>query len=339
MRIRRKYIRDTVYITGETCIHIDEERGMKKVKVIVNPASGKGNGLKATPEIREQLTRAGIPFDLVMTKHPGHAMVLAQQAVEDMFDTVIAAGGDGTVNEVVNGLMLVKQFTGKTAALGVLCVGRGNDFAFGAGIPFDLDAGCRCLAQNHRRLIDVGRVLVDDDPAPRFFCNGIGIGFDAVVGFEAAKFKHISGFLSYAAGALKTIFLYDKAPVIGLNIDGDFREQASLMVSIMNGRRMGGGFLMAPEGDMGDGHFSLCIAGDAKRRTIFSVIPRFMKGTQAGHPVIEMRLAKHLTVTAMDAPLPAHADGETLCESGRNLTVELLPGQIEIVCAQNQPSC
>jgi len=306
---------------------------MKKIKVIVNPASGKGYGRKMTPEIREKLTRLHIPFQLVMTEHPGHAMVLAQQAVEDGFNIVVAAGGDGTVNEVINGLMLVKQFTGKTAVLGVLCVGRGNDFAFGANIPKDLDAGCQCLLQNNKQWIDIGRVMVDSDPSPRFFGNGIGIGFDAVVGFEACKLK-LTGFPAYAVAALKTIFLYDKAPVIRLNIDGESRDQPSLMVSIMNGRRMGGGFLMAPEGDMSDGKFSLCLAGDANRRTIFAVLPRFIKGTQEGHPVIQMRLAERITVEAFDAPLPAHADGETLCESGEKLSVELLPRQIEVICDQ-----
>jgi len=303
---------------------------MNKVKVIVNPVSGKGHGLKAVPEIEARLTESGINFDLIMTEHPGHAMVLAQQAVEEGYDVVVAAGGDGTVNEVVNGLMLVKQFTGKTAALGVLCVGRGNDFAFGAGIPHDLNEGIDCLVQNRRRRIDIGRVMVDSDPSPRFFANGIGIGFDAVVGFEAAKLK-LSGFLAYAVAAVKTIFLYDKAPVIRMQIDGEAKDSPSLMVSIMNGRRMGGGFLMAPDGDMGDGWLSLCLAGNANRRTIFSLLPRFMNGTQTGHPLIEMRLAEKITVEALEKPLPAHADGETLCEAGEKLAVELLTEQMEVI--------
>ncbi|MBN1782258.1 diacylglycerol kinase family lipid kinase [bacterium] len=304
---------------------------MEKVKVIVNPASGKGRGGKSVPVIRQKLLDLDLNFDLVLTEHQGHAIALAQQAVNDGFDTVIAAGGDGTANEVINGLMLVKQFTGKTAALGVLCVGRGNDFAFGAGIPQDLNSGIDCVMQNHRKMIDIGRVLVDSGPAPRFFGNGIGIGFDAVVGFEACKLK-LTGFPAYAVAALKTIFLYDKAPVIRLDIDGEVRDQPSLMVSVMNGRRMGGGFMMAPQADISDGKFSLCIAGDANRRTIFSVIPKFMKGSQEGHPVIEMRLAEKITVTALDAPLPAHADGETLCEKGQKLTIDLLPSQIEVIC-------
>jgi diacylglycerol kinase (ATP) len=304
---------------------------LKKVKVIVNPASGKGHGQRAVPVIKKEFDQSGLDYSLVMTEHPGHAMVLAQQAVEEGCDVVVAAGGDGTVNEVVNGLMLVKKFTGKTAAMGVLGVGRGNDFAYGAGIPHGLDEGMACILQNHRQRIDIGRIMVDDDTAPRFFANGIGIGFDAVVGFEAAKLK-LTGFAAYAVAAVKTIFLYDKAPVIRLDIDGEVSDRPSLMVSVMNGRRMGGGFMMAPEASMSDGKFSLCLAGDANRRTIFGIMPRFMKGTQEGHPVIEMRLAEKLTVTALEHPLPAHADGETLCENGKRLDIELLKAQIEVIC-------
>ena len=304
---------------------------MRRVKVIANPVSGKGFGLKSVPVIEEKLSNSNIDYDLILTEHQGHAMVLAQQAVEEGFNEVIAAGGDGTVNEVINGLMLVKQFTGKTAVLGVLSVGRGNDFAYGANIPKPLNKGFSCLMENRRQTIDVGRVMVDDNPSPRFFANGIGIGFDAVVGFEAAKLK-LTGFPAYAVAALKTIFLYNEAPVIRLNVDGESKDIPSLMVSIMNGRRMGGGFMMAPDGDMGDGKFSLCIAGAANRRTILSLLPKFMKGSQESHSAIETRLAKKVTVEALDSPLPAHADGETLCERGERLVIELLPRQLEIIC-------
>jgi diacylglycerol kinase (ATP) len=304
---------------------------VRRVKVIANPVSGKGFGLKAVPVIEKELSDLGIDYDLILTENQGHAMILAQQAVEEGFNEIIAAGGDGTVNEVVNGLMLVKQFTGKTAAMGVLCVGRGNDFAYGANIPKPLERGFLCIKENRRQTIDIGRVMVDSDPSPRFFANGIGIGFDAVVGFEAAKLR-LTGFPAYAAAAVKTIFLYNKAPVIRLKVDEESREIPSLMVSIMNGRRMGGGFMMAPRGNMADGKFSLCIAGDANRRTILSLLPKFMKGSQGGHPAIEMRLAEAVTVQALDSPLPAHADGETLCEQGQKLSIDLLTKQLEIIC-------
>ena len=132
-------------------------------------------------------------------------------------------------------------------ALGVLCSGRGNDFAFGAGIPMDIEQGCQTLKDGHKSLIDVGYVKGGLFPEGRYFGNGVGIGFDAVVGFVAAKQKHLSGFASYIVAALKTVFLYYHAPKVRIEVDDRTYEYSALMVSIMNGRRMGGGFHMAPK--------------------------------------------------------------------------------------------
>ena len=183
-------------------------------KIIVNPTSGKGMGAQAVPLIREALDAQGLHYDLVCTERPWHAAELAQEAAKSGYDVVVAAGGDGTLNEVLNGLILAKQAGVDGVALGALSVGRGNDFAYGGGIPHELTEGVRVLAQGQRRTIDVGRVEGGFYPQGRYFGNGVGIGFDAVVGFEAAKLKHVHGFLSYMIAAIKTIFLYAKAPVL-----------------------------------------------------------------------------------------------------------------------------
>jgi diacylglycerol kinase (ATP) len=104
------------------------------------------------------------------------------------------------------------------------------------------------------------------------------------------------------------------------------------MVSIMNGRRMGGGFYMAPEGKTDDGLFDLCIAREVSRARIFGIIPHFLKGTQATQEPISMGQARHVVVSAVEGVLPAHADGETMCTEGQRLEMELLPSQIEIIC-------
>jgi diacylglycerol kinase family enzyme len=103
------------------------------------------------------------------------------------------------------------------------------------------------------------------------------------------------------------------------------------MISVMNGRRMGGGFLMAPSGRLDDGLLDLCIAREVPRTRIFALIPHFIKGTQATQDAIRTARTRHLVVTAVDGTLPAHADGETLCTEGRRLELELLAGQIEVV--------
>ena len=307
------------------------QRGMKRYKLIVNPAAGGGTAGKSVPTIERMLTVGDLTFDLVYTERPWHAAEIARKAVLEGYDVVVAVGGDGTANEVLNGLMQAKLAGEGSAALGVLCVGRGNDFAFGAGIPLKLEAGCSALIEDRRHVIDVGRVEGEALPEGRFFGNGVGIGFDTVVGLEAAKLKHVSGFLGYFVAAMKTIFLYYRAPLVRIEYAEETIEQKSLLISIMNGRRMGGGFMMAPEAKIDDGQLDLSIAREVSRTKIFALILRFMKGTQVGHPAIRTDRTQQITVTALDGVLPAHADGETLCEEGKSLTMELLSGQIEIL--------
>ena len=324
---------------------------MSKYKIIVNPTSGRGYGGEAIPQIERMLSEYNLDFDLVRTERPWHAAELAQEAATAGYDVVVAVGGDGTANEVLNGLMRAKTtpipstplraspgpspYEGegrKTCVMGILCVGRGNDFAYGMGIPADLEEGCRALAQDHRRTVDVGRVAGGLYPEGRYFGNGVGIGFDAVVGFEAVKMTRLTGFPSYIVAVLKTVFLYYQAPLTKIEYDGQTITQPSLMISIMNGQRMGGGFFMAPEGQPDDGLFDLCIAHEVSRARIFGLIPHFIRGTQATQEPIRMAQAREVVVTAVEGILPAHADGETMCTEGQRLEIELLPRQIEIIC-------
>lgn len=315
--------------------------------IILNPTAAKGAAGKARPEIEAALVRHGIEASIVLTERPGHAIELARQAARDGRPLVVAAGGDGTTNEVVNGLMLARADAPSSAAirpngtaLGVLPVGRGNDFAYGAGIPDTLEPACDALAAGHRATLDVGYVSGGRYPEGRYFANGVGIGFDAVVGFEAAKMPRIDGFLNYFVAALKTIVLYYRAPTVILEIedptDGHTvtHRLPALLVSVMNGRRMGGGFLMAPDGSPADGFLDLCIARQVSRGRVFTLIPHFMRGTQATQPPIMMARTGHVIVTALDGALPAHADGETLCTEGDRLELSLVPAQIEVITAR-----
>jgi YegS/Rv2252/BmrU family lipid kinase len=309
-----------------------------KYKIILNPISGRGSGGQHIPAIESCMKKAGLEFDLVRTARPLHAVELASQAAADGYDVVVAAGGDGTANEVLNGLMQARTKGIKNVAMGVLCVGRGNDFAFGMNVPHDLATGCLILALNHWKRFDVGLVKGGLFPEGRYFGNGVGIGFDAVVGFVALKMKRLTGFLSYVVAALKTIFLYFHAPRVRIETDQGTQEMPALMVSVMNGRRMGGGFMMAPDALPDDGKFDCCIAREVSRLRIFGLMFKFMKGTQTTHQAIQMIRTRKITVTALEGVLPAHADGETLCTEGSALSMEILPGEMEIVCAARGPS-
>jgi diacylglycerol kinase (ATP) len=278
------------------------------------------------------LAKYSLDADIVCTQRAWHASELAREAAVAGWDVIVAAGGDGTANEVINGLMEAKQAGQHSPALGVLCIGRGNDFAHGVGVPHDLEHACRVLVEDHRRMIDVGRVAGGRYPHGRYFGNCVGVGFDAIGTIEVAKLPRLGGFLSYFIAVLKTIFLYYKAPLTTVEYDGQTLTQPSLMVSIMNGRRLGGGFMMAPDGEPDDGLFDLCIAHEVSRARMFSLIPHFLRGTQATQEAITTGRAAHISVTAVKGTLPAQTDGEILCTDGRHLEIELLARQIEVVC-------
>ncbi|NOY98654.1 MAG: diacylglycerol kinase family lipid kinase [Chloroflexi bacterium] len=305
-----------------------------KYLIIVNPISGRGYAEKSVPTIEAQLGSHGLDFDLVRTERPWHAADLAEQAARGGYDVVIAASGDGAANEVLNGLMRARAAGFDKTAMYILPVGTGNDFAYGMGIPVGLEEACRALAKGQRRKVDVGLVKGGDFPKGRYFGNGVGVGFDAAVGFEAVKIRWTRGLLAYLIATMRTVFLYYKAPTVRIAFDEQTIEQPSLLVSVMNGRRMGGGFYMAPQGDPGDGWFDLCIAEEASQLRIFGLIPHFLEGTQTSQPEIKTAQARKVTVTALKGTLPAHCDGETLCYAGQELSIELIPQALDFITAE-----
>ncbi len=302
-----------------------------KPLLIYNPAANKGNAGKILPRVEDILGDSGFEYDLSLTSGPGDALVLARKAAAENRPLVIAAGGDGTVNEVINGLMQANPNGSNRPILAVLPVGRGNDFAYGLQIPADLGEAVRILREGEQRIIDIGRVSGGNYPQGRFFGNGIGLGFDAVVGFEAARMKFIQGAASYLAAVVKTIFLYAKAPVYEVVIDSETIQQPFLMISIMNGRRMGGMFHMAPESDNTDGALDICLAGQVAQIKILPLAAKFISGKQKGHPAIRMVRARGITVRAVVGTIPAHADGETICENGKALKIELFPSSLKVI--------
>lgn len=299
--------------------------------IIVNPISGRGLGERSIPAIEERLRSAGIDYKLVRTERVWHAAELAEQAALDGYDVIVCASGDGTINEALNGIMKARKNGIKNTAFGVISIGTGNDFSGGMGIPTDLEHSLDALITNKRKMIDIGFVKGGDFPEGRYFGNGIGIGFDAAVGTAASKVRWTRGLPAYLIGVIATVFLYYTPPKVRIMVDNEEIIQRSLMISIMNGKRMGGGFQMAPNSKVDDGFFDLCICETASKARIFGLIPYFLKGTQEGQKEIKMRRAKRVTVDVLVGDFPAHADGEMLCYTGKALAVDIIPAELEIV--------
>ena len=318
-------------IIAKICCLIYNRRMTNPYTIILNPTSGNGTGLRAQPQIEKLLSQSGESFNLVRTEHSGHGIELTRQAVKDGCKGVVAAGGDGTVNEVINGLMQARLEGFTIPPLGVLSVGRGNDFAGSMGIPADLEAAVQALVECKRRTIDIGKVTGGAYPQGRYFGNCVGVGFDAITTIEVHKLPRWGGFAGFMVAVLKTVFLYNKAPSATTVYDGQTLTQRSLLISIMNGRRLGGGFQMAPDSQPDDGLFDLCIAEQMSSFEVIRMIPHFTKGDQASQQSIKTGRAAHITITAHDGPLPAQTDGEIISVDGTYLEVEVLPRHLDII--------
>ena len=301
---------------------------MAPIKVILNPVAGRGYGARVESELRQLLAAEGLDFELVQTEGPWHAAELAAQAVSDGFAIVVAAGGDGTTHEVVNGLMAASP-EGVAGTLGVIPVGSGSDFAHNVGVPPDLPGACQRLAHGQTRTVDVGRVAVSGQP-PRYFDNTVNVGFGGTVTLEARKVKRLRGMALYLPVVLKTIFLAQN-PRVTVEYDGQEMVLPAVMVCVANGPREGGGFFCAPNAQPDDGLLDLCIVREISRVAMLGLVPHFMKGTHVEREPVTMGRAQQVTISSPD-DLVAHVDGEMLCTDAHRIEFELLPGRLQVRC-------
>ena len=303
-----------------------------KYLVILNPSAAKGAALKNKAKIEKLLENYLSDYSLVVSAKPGDPTILAYEATEKEYDVVVSAGGDGTSNEIINGLMASKLEGKKIPKLAVIPAGRGNDFAASMEIPTEFEDAVRAIAAGKTRTIDIGQVFGGNYPQGKFFGNGIGIGFDTIVGFEAAKLpSFLSGMPGYLIAAIKTIFLYIKAPTLKIKLDNITFEQKCLILSVMNGWRMGSSFKMTPLSKPDDGLFSIMIVDQISRIEVIKLMAKIMAGTQKDHPSVKMPLTSSIEITALKGSLPVHADGETICKEGDVLSAKIFKKQIELI--------
>ncbi len=307
-----------------------------KANVILNPTTGRGNGRRALPRVQTELQRQGIDFDLSITQGPGHATRLAQEAAAAGYDCVVAVGGDGTINEVTNGLVAAAQGNGgwengeAAGVLGVIPIGSGNDFAFALGLRAnDIARACERIAAGNSRLVDLVHV-VDERSHGLFFCNNLGAGFDAAVNIEARKLKRVRGFLLYLVAVFRTLALDYRMPLARILGEGvDFHMPITL-ASAANGPRTGGGFLMAPDARVDDGVLDLCVACQMSRFEILRIIPHLIRGTHVDKPPVRMARTPHVLIEAEEG-LPVHVDGEVYHTAARRLEVRIWPRRLRVL--------
>lgn len=309
----------------------------RKFIIIVNPIADKGKAKKKIPLINDFFSKNGVNYKIVVTESAGHAALLASTFSQNPAHIIVSAGGDGTSNEVINGLMTSITLTSPIPAkqnnviFGVLPIGRGNDFAYGAGIPSDFLESMQLLINGKFSPIDIGLVIGGDYPQGRYFGNGIGIGFDTIVGLEAAKLKHLHGIYSYIFAAVKTLILRPAAPTIEMLIGGEKQTITPALISIMNGRRMGGAFFMAPDGDMNDGLLNLTVSQQGSRIYFLKAMLLYLKGEQRRLQGTIMTSAESVFLKTISGGMATHADGETICVDGINLEIRIIPSALNII--------
>ena len=300
-----------------------------KVKIILNPMADMRNAWKVSNDLRPIITEYG-NADWSGTVYPTHATELARQAGEQGYERVIAMGGDGTAHEVVNGIMQVPE--DRRPSLGVVPVGSGNDFAHAIGIPLEPDRALACALNGTPSAIDLG-LMIDEHGHKEYFDNTLGIGFDAVVTIRSHRLPVVRGFLMYLTAVIQTIILNHDPALMQIDSDGKQWEQSNLMLTMCNGPREGGGFLVAPDARLDDGLFHYAMIKKVGRAMMFRLIPEVMRGTHGRFKPVLLGTCRRMSVRA-DRPMYIHADGEILTSFGSNLrqlSLELLPDALKVV--------
>jgi len=301
-----------------------------KTKVIVNPNADLGRAWRTAADLRYLVEQHG-GADWAGTVYPTHAIELARQAAEAGYELVIAAGGDGTVHEVINGLMQAQGT--QRPRLGIIPLGSGNDFAHAVGLDAKPEKALRQAFAGSPRRIDLG-VFETGSGRREYFDNALGIGFDTTVTIRSRKLTYLRGFLIYLVAVLQTIILNHEAPKMRVVTDAESWEEESILFVIGNGRREGGGFLVTPDARPDDGLLHYASIRHVTRLKMLRLLPEVMGGTHGKFKQdVRMGVLKKMELHA-DAPLYVHADGEIISGFGsdlRDLQVELVPGAIEVM--------
>jgi diacylglycerol kinase (ATP) len=301
-------------------------------RVIVNPIAGRGRGARVYAEIASIFEGHQQPLELMLTTRPGDATRWAYEAAEQGVPSVIGAGGDGTANEIVNGLANWVNAGGDPArlpALGVISCGTGNDFGYNFTLPLDVSTACERLFAGRTRLIDVGRVQSDLE-APLYFVNGVGIGFDAIVNIESRKLRFVRGGAAFLPAVLKTMLFYYHAPRVVVESNDGGADDRAMMISVMNGERFGAMFYMTPGCKIDDGKLSLCLVKKLSRPAMLQMVYRFIRGSHPGHPKVVL-LSTDAVTLRMDEPMPAHVEGEIYSMGASRYEFSLAPWQLRMI--------
>jgi diacylglycerol kinase (ATP) len=318
-----------------------------KTRLIVNPVAANGKTAERWPPIQELLKKQGLEFDHVFTERIGHATALARQAVAEDCTLVVAVGGEGTLNEVVNGLVSPEGTVPPDVVLGIIPSGTGTDFVRTLGIPRDCLQACQRLMTAETIAVDLGAVeyapldssagsgqRLAPSHAPdqtgllhRYFINVAGLGFDGETAERANRSsKALGGTITYLTSLFITLVSYQNKHV-ELTMDGQTAHRRLNSVIVSNGRYFGGGMFIAPHADLQDGLFDVIVLGDLNKLEFVQNVPKVYNGTHLTHPKVSEYRAREVRVVSQERML-IQADGELVGMAPA--TFRLLPKAIRV---------
>ena len=298
---------------------------MSDYTFIVNPKAGRGASLRSVEPLERELRGHRLDYELIVTQKEGDATRIARDAASQI---VVAVGGDGTVNEIVNGLI------GTRKTLGVIPAGSGNDLTKSIGVPTNLVQAVQTLLRKRIRLVDIGTVTCSrgegvGNHQGRYFVNGVGAGFDAAVAEKTRHIKHISGTLLYLVAVFRTLGSYE-APRFDVTVDGFHRAGKHLLIAVGNGRCAGGGFYLTPNAKVDDGQLDICLMDDMSVPKILQVMPRVMRGNHLGFKGVTFQVGRKISIGS-EQKFFVHADGEMVGRRVNNVEIGLLEKAMSVI--------
>ncbi len=303
---------------------------LDNILLIINPNASKGKGRKKAKKIKEVLAAHSRQCTIAYTSGKGHAEKLARSGVESGFTTIIAAGGDGTVNEVINGIMRSEGH--EKVRMGIIPMGRGNDFAWMAGIPKNLDRAVRIILENEALDTDVGFATGTEREDGRYFLNGMGFGFEPMVNFLAQDYRHLNGMSSYLSAFMHILCNPPKGYDMTVNIDGEVFRLKTQQFSANNGRRMGSAFLMTPLALIDDGLLDYMYTKRIYRGAgIVRMALKFFRGAMVSDRTnFGYGKARRIEIQSEKDLIISHVDGEEFTRRGKHFVIEIQPKAVKL---------
>jgi diacylglycerol kinase (ATP) len=275
------------------------------MQIILNPMARHGAGRRLRSVIERGLSARRVDFEIVETSEAGHAESLARVAADAGADVVVAAGGDGTVHEVANGLM--SAGTAHTA-LGLIPIGTGNDFVKMFPGTATLDSALDALAARFTTLADIG--VATWDGRSEFFVNAMGTGIDVEVVRQMRRSRLLPGALIYVTALLRALARYRPLP-LNICVDGTMALHRIMNMAVCNGPSIGGSFRICPDARSDDRLLDVCIIGELPMHRNVRMVQRVIRGTHAGQPGVTMLRGNSITLRTGDGrALPFQLDGE-----------------------------